>query len=134
MAFYTYENGCMMVTTEIRYGFKRFKAKNAQYRHTVDNDLMLEEWDFVSYAYPCMSVNHVLDTDSWEVLITRDALNCSRTTARQIGDFLRYIGCPITLHDIRDAMSFDDDFSSNFETWINDECSISLMDSVAYRF
>lgn len=98
---YTYENGCMMVTTEIHDGYKRFNSRNAQYRHTVDNELLVEQWDFVSYAYPCMSVDHVLDTDSWDVIVTYDAFDCSRTTTRQIGDFLRYIGCPITVSDIR---------------------------------
>ena len=98
---YTYDNGIHMVTTDIHKGYKRFNSRNAQYRHTVDNESLMEQWDFVSYAYPVMSVDHIIDTDSWEVIVVYDALDCSRTTTRQIGDFLKYIGCHITVSDIR---------------------------------
>lgn len=101
MASYTYVNGIYEVTTQIHDGYKRFNHRNAQYRYTFDDKYMIEHWDFVSYAYPCMRVNHTIDDDAWFVLVTHDGLECSRTTTRQIGDFLRYIGCPITVSDIR---------------------------------
>lgn len=101
---YTYVNGIYEVTTEIHDGYKRFKSRNAQYRHTVDREYMIEHWDFVSYAYPCMRVSHTMDDDAWYVKVTYDALDCSRTTTRQIGDFLKYIGCPLTIAHISKAL------------------------------
>lgn len=101
---YTYVNGIYEVTTTIHDGYKRFKSRNAQYRHSVDNDFMLEQWDFVSYAYPCLSVDRVIGMDSWNILIACDALDQSRTTTRQIGDFLRYIGCPLSIAHVRKAL------------------------------
>lgn len=121
MASYTYVNNIYVVTTEIHDGYKRFNSRNAQYRHTVDNDFMIEQWDFVSYAYPVMIVDHVLDTDSWEVIVTSDALDCSRTTTRQIGDFLKFIGCPLTIAHIRKTFAMD-----VAEMYFVNDCSLSV--------
>lgn len=129
MDSYTYVNGIYEVTTQIHDGYKRFKSKNAQYRHTVDNDLMIEQWDFVSYAYPCMSVGHVLDTDSWDVIVTYDALDCSRTTTKQICDFLKFIGCPLSIEHIRKTFAMD-----VAEMYFTDSCSVNVRGEVNSRF
>lgn len=126
---YTYVNGIYEVTTDIHDGYKRFKSRNAQYRHTVDNDSLMEQWDFVSYAYPCMSVDHVLDTDSWDVIVTYDVLDCSRTTTRQIGDFLKYIGCPLSVAHIRKAFAMD---VANM--YFDDDCVVEVRGEVNSRF
>lgn len=126
---YTYDNGIYEVTTEIHAGYKRFNKRNAQYRHAVDNELMMEQWDFVSYAYPVMSVDHTLDTDSWCVIVTHDALDCSRTTTRQIGDFLKYIGCPLSLAHIRETMDM-----GVAEMYVDEESSVNVRGEVNSRF
>lgn len=107
------------VTTDIHYGYKRFKSCNAQYRHTVDTELMMEQWDFVSYAYPVMSVSHVLDTDSWDVFVTHDATKISVSTSRQIRNFLKYIGCALDIHDIDESIE-----AGYAENYIFDSCVI----------
>lgn len=109
---YTYVNGIYEVTTDIHDGYKRFNSRNAQYRYSIDDGSVIEQWDFVSYAYPCLSAYHWIAYDAWEVFVTECALDCSRTTTRQIGDFLKHIGCPITVSDIR--MTIKGGYSSMF--------------------
>lgn len=124
---YTYENGCMMVTTEIHGGFKRFNTRNAQYRHSVDG--FIEQWDFVSYAYPVMCVYHWIDIDEWEIVVVDNVLDCSRTTTRQIGDFLKFTGCPMTIAHIRKTLALN-----VVQMHFDYEHSVSVCDDVNSRF
>jgi len=127
MVSYTYVNGIYEVTTQIHDGYKRFNHRNAQYRHSVDG--FIEQWDFVSYAYPVMSVYHWIDIDEWEVTVTSDALDCSRTTTRQIGDFLKFIGCPLSIAHIRKTFALD-----VVQMHFDYEHSVSVCDDVNSKF
>ncbi len=101
---YKYINGYYEVTTQICDGYVRFNRRNAQYSRTVSEDGLIVQWDFVSYAYPVMTVS-LFDDGGWEVTVTHDCCDCSRTTSRQISDFLKFIHCPITYHDIKETIN-----------------------------
>jgi hypothetical protein len=100
---YKYINGYYEVTVPIHDGFKRFHSMNAQYAYTYDTEYDIAQWDFVSYNYPLMSVQHVIG-GNWEVMIAYDALEQSRSTNRQISRFLREINCPFGIMRLQHAI------------------------------
>ena len=125
---YKYVNGCFEVTVPIHNGYERFHSMNAQYAYTYDMETDIAEWDFVSYNYPLMSVTHVIG-GNWEVMITFDALNQSRSTNRQISRFLREISCPISIRHLQQAIEI-----GCSEAYCNDDDVIVIRGEVETSF
>lgn len=105
---YSYVNGnYRRVTTEIRYGFKRFNSMNAQESHFTVNDddgTRFEVWQFVSYATDIMQVVHDLEYNTWVVSCNGNPFSYSPNTGRQVSRWIRENSfMPFTPSDVRKA-------------------------------
>lgn len=129
MASYSYYNGVCYVTTQIRYGFKRFHSMNAQFKvetclgaeMCVNGVRAFKRYSFISYATPILYAVYDNKYDHWLIDINANALHYSSTTRRQLSKFMREYNIPLSLNDIRIAEKSDSILSfapsDNVDCW-----------------
>lgn len=121
MGSYSYVNGVFVVTTDIRYGFKRFHKCNAQESHFVVNDddniPRFEIWQFISYATPVIQVVKDMKYDSWIVSCNDNPFGYSPSTSRQIIRWIRERAFPFSGYDLKEAFALAHNVTPDIATY-----------------
>lgn len=135
---YSYVVGVYVVTTYVRYGFKRFHTMNAQYRvFSTDYDSELNRdrftfYQFVSYATDIMQAMYDAKYDSWIVSFNDNPFGYSPSTSRQVSRFIReYL--PFTPNDVRIAYKHCSGITPDIATYHDDNVTYDFHSSVTYH-
>ena len=115
-------NGNDIFTTHHRVTFdgewKRFCNRMCAYWYNesvtsttkfgLDDNVTHKNWYLISYGTPiCMVTSHhseLLDNTNWIVYVNEEYYRYSRTTIRQLSDFLKFIGSPCSYIEIKKTM------------------------------
>lgn len=136
MASYTYVNGVMQVTTEIRPNFKRYRSMNAQHSKFVIDDAYGPRyivWQFISYATPIIQVVRDMDYDTYVVSCNGNPFGYSRSTSRQVTKWINDHYWPIDSATLRHAYDVCQPVTPDIATYHYDNMTIDFHSSATFH-